>query len=162
MPFPDDNRKQLLAAHDDACYYRERAAELEEDNRRQQEQRYESEERRRRERQNEIARSFRHADTWPEALCKQASLCRQENEGEDDYFMEMIEACELANDLWQAAEAETASAIAELQRQIDALNDFVALTVSSRLTEQDASSAAAEIAALMRAPDPDLDEWLNW
>lgn len=162
MPFPGDDRKQLLAAQDDARYYRERAAELEEDNRRRQEDRYESDERRRRERQSEIARSFRQADTWPEALRKQASLCRAEETEEDDYFTELRAACELASALWPAAEAETAPAIAELQRQIDALTDQVARTVAGRLTEQDASSAATEIANLMLDPDTDLDEWLNW
>lgn len=162
MPFPGDDRKQLLQAQDDARYYRERAAELEEDNRRQQEARRESDERRRRERQSEIARSFRQADAWPEALRKQASLCRKENEGEDDYWMELIEACELAEKLWDQAEAEATPAIAELQRQINALNAQVQRTVADRLTEASASSAAHEIASLMLDPDTDLDEWLNW
>jgi hypothetical protein len=162
MPFPGDDRKQLLQAQDDARYYRERAAGLEEDNRRQQEQRYESDQRRRRERQSEIARSFRQAETWPEALRKQASLCRAEETEEDDYFTEMVAACELATDLWVDVGLAAAPAIAELERQIDALKAGIASTVADRLTEASASSAALEIASLMLDPDTDLDEWLNW
>lgn len=162
MPFPGDDRKQLLQAQDDARYYRERAAELEENSRRQQEARWKNNELRRRERQSEIARSFRQAETWPEALRKQASLCRAEGTEEDDYFTEMVAACELASALWPAAELEVSPAIAELQRQIDALNAQVQRTVADRLTEASASSAALEIVSLMLDPDTDLDEWLNW
>lgn len=162
MPFPGDTSRELRQAQDDARYYRERAAELEEDSYRLQEQRNAERERKRYERQSEIARSFRQADTWPEALKKQAVLCRSEEIEGDDYFTEVRAACELASALWSAAETETAPAIAELQRQIDALTYQIARTVADRLTEQDASSAALDIANLMLDPDTDLNEWLNW
>lgn len=162
MSFPGDNHKQLLAALDDARYYRERAAELEEDNRRRQEERYESDERRRRERQSEIARSHRQADTWPEALRKQAMLCRAEETEEDDYFTELRAACELASTLWAVAEAEAMPAIAELQRKIDMLKAEIAITVAGRLRAENATSAAAEIVNLMLDPETDLNEWLDW
>jgi hypothetical protein len=155
--------RALRQAQDDARYYRERLAEAEEAQRRDQEQRWEHEQLRRRERQAEIARSFRQADTWPEALGKQASLCRVEIDPEvDDYFAEMVAACELATDLWVAAGTAAAPAIAELQRQIDDLKAQVQRTVAADLMEQNPSSAALEIAQLMLDPDTDLDEWLNW
>ena len=109
-----------------------------------------------------IARSFRQADTWPEALIKQAGLCRREETEEDDYFTELRKACETASELWAAAEAEASSDIAELQRQIDAMTAQIARTVAARLSAADSSSAAAEIASLMLDPDTSLDEWLTW
>ena len=109
-----------------------------------------------------IARSFRQADTWPEALIKQAGLCRREETEEDYYFTELRKACETASELWSAAEAEASSDIAELQRQIDAMTAQIARTVAARLSAADSSSAAAEIALLMLDPDTSLDEWLTW
>jgi hypothetical protein len=164
MPHCTTNDKALRQAQDDARYYRERLAETEEAQRRDQEQRWEYEQLRRRERQAEIARSFRQAETWPEALRKQASLCRVEIDPEacGDYFAQMVTACELAGELWTAAEAAAAPAIAELQRQINDLQAQVQRTVAADLAEQSQTSAAQEIAMLMLDPDTDLDEWLNW
>lgn len=162
MPYPTTDTQTLQQAQADARYYRERLAETEEAKRRDQEQRWEYEQLRRREQQAEIARSFRQADTWPEALSKQAGLCRREETEEDDYFTELRKACETASALWAAAEAEASSDIAELQRQIDAMTAQIARTVAARLSAADSSSAAAEIASLMLDPDTSLDEWLNW
>ena len=163
MPYPTTDTQTLQQAQADARYYRERLAETEEAQRRDQEQRWEYEQLRRREQQAEIARSFRQADSWPEALRKQASLCRAEIDPEvDDYFAEMVAACELAGQLWTAAEAAAAPAIAELQRQIDDLQAQVQRTVAADLAEQSQTSAAQEIAMLMLDPDTSLDEWLTW
>jgi chromosome segregation ATPase len=162
MPFTSPCDRALRQAKEDARYYRERAAELEDTYNRQQEQRYEEQERVRRARIEDHARTYRTAATWPEALSKQAGLCRREETEEDDYFTELRKACETASALWPAAEAEAAPAIAALQRQIDDLKAQIARTVAVRLCDADPSSAAAEIAQLMLDPDTDLDEWLNW
>ncbi len=162
MPFTSPCDRDLRRAQEDARYYRERAAELEEDNRRQQERYCEEQARARRARIEDHARACRSAETWPEALRKQAGLCRREETEEDDYFAEVVAACETASALWAAAEMEVSPVIAELQRQIDDLKAQIARTVAVRLCEADPSSAANEIAQLMLDPDTDLDEWLNW
>ena len=162
MPFPSPCDRALRQAQEDARTCRARAADLEDQYNRQQERHYEEQARARRARIEDHAHACRSADTWPEALRKQAGLCRREETEEDDYFTELREACETASARWAAAEAEAAPAVAALQRQIDDLTAQIAHTVAARLCDADPSSAAAEIAQLMLDPDTDLDEWLNW
>jgi chromosome segregation ATPase len=162
MPFPSPCDRALRQAQEDARTCRERAADLEDQYNRQQERHYEEQARARRARIEDHARACRSAETWPEALRKQAGLCRREETEEDDYFTELRKACETANVLWAAAEAEAAPAVAPLQRQIDDMTAQIARTVAARLCDAGPSSAASEIAHLMLDPDTDLDEWLNW
>lgn len=160
---------------DDTDYYRQRAEDME----RQLDAEYElqqaAREERHRERREAYEWSMRQADSWPEALEKQARLMADEahldEEGErygelDHYFGDGSAACRRALEVWQVEEQTIAPAVEELQRQIAALRDGVRLKVAAQVRqESNGRDSWAQVAGALEEYEEDagaLSAWLNW
>lgn len=126
---------------------------------------------RQRQRQERCEYDLRQADTWPEALRKQASLCAREAYLDDDaddvgaWFSQNVAACNRAAELWTEEEQRVAPQIVELQKQISVLRDSIRFAVADRLAAEDSTDGGRSvIGALQTIPEDagELAAWLNW
>lgn len=131
-------------------------------------------ERRRQERKKEREKRWyykqRTAETWPEALGKQASLFAAESarwftgeDGEypDDYFGPGAEACNRALEIWEQVRLSKQAKIAELKKQLEAVQDEIRLEVAQQLASESNVSGWRSVAGAIKN-DEDLTNWLNW
>lgn len=142
-----------------------------ESNRRMQEEQDRQREERIKARNDEREFYRRTAKTWPEALQKQASLCRAEAayfiEGDpdypDDFFGPCADACDRAREIWKEVEASKQAKIEALQKQLAAVQDEIRLEVARQLASEnkDNTSGWRHTAAVIERNE-NLDNWLNW
>lgn len=124
----------------------------------------------------------RQADTWPEALHKQAALFERESsqirawhledpeaaaDFPDDMFGPGAAACRRALELWPEAEAAVADEISALEAKIAELRASIAQTVADRLDEENADDMRGwhHVANALRETDEEphaLHNWLYW
>lgn len=134
----------------------------------------EGQERRREERRKEREERWyyqqRTAETWPEALRKQASLMAAEaaqwpddlaEQYPDDYFGPGTEACNRALEIWETVEASKQGKIIELKKQLEAVQDEIRLEVAQTLRAENDISGWQHVADAIEN-DEDLTTWLNW
>lgn len=158
--------------------YLARELERERDERREQEEReYQKRETQRKERGEESHQRhedwMRSASDWPEALAKQARLCRREVTNEiamdkkfgleaepDEYFQQSANANEKALEIWQEVTAEKQSQIEELERHIEAVWDSVRGEVADKLRAVSSHTAWVGVAEAIR--NDSLDGYLDW
>lgn len=127
-----------------------------------------------RERRMEAARdraewNMRQAETWPEALEKQAALCAREaiHENPDDefnndmFFTDSTKACKRGLAIWNEIAATKQDKIAELQRQLEAIQDEIRLETAQRLATEGDSQGWNQVVHALKDND-DLSNWLNW
>lgn len=133
-----------------------------------QEREYQEREERRRQWQRETEERHRQADTWHEALQKQAYLCRREaniypDDEVNDFFVGSADACDFALEIWPQHEAAVAAEIRQLEDRIAHLRDSVRFTVAAAVAERSQDCAGWEdVASTLADPDADIDNWLNW
>ena len=129
-------------------------------------------ERRRQRRQQERQEAWEHkrrsADTWPEALRKQASLFANESsfwveddDFPDDYFGPGSEACLRAIELWESVTETRQDDIDALKRQIAEIEDAIRLEVAEKLASENGISGWQSVANAIEE-DVNLTGWLNW
>ena len=150
----------------------ERYRQLEQD--RQDEERREREQRQA-ERKEQAEFELRTAETWPEALRKQVTLFSREiAAAEDDakydgpggsdeldrFFVDGKNACERALEIWSEVERANADRIAELERQIEMIQEETRLTVADRLEVENTRLGWVMVARSIRDESP--GNWLNW
>lgn len=120
----------------------------------------------RREMNRAIEAENRSADTWPEALRKQVYLFEREanSAGEydtDNYFADGAKACKRGLEIWREVATIEQAKINELRRQIEAIEEGVALEVSKRLmAEAEGRGGWQSIARSIENDDP--GDFLNW
>lgn len=159
-----DLERQLSAARDEAARLREdRDREIDEQQRKRDLDR--------RERMAQYEEHYRQATNWPEALQKQERLLAKEvhleiddDPDETHFFSTSRDACALARSMWVEEAAKVAPQLAELQRQIAAIQDEIRNSVADRLEAASTTVGARNVASAMReynTPE-DLSEWLNW
>lgn len=137
-------RKNNQHLHDTARFAQAEAAELREQLNDLQERQYKAQERHRRELREAAAEEARTASTWPEAFRKYAAILADEYRTIEQYdvpialaqIAEQQNECRTAQSLWQAAAAEIAPEIAELEAQIRKLEESVRLSVAAHLKAQ--------------------------
>ncbi|MHC4687966.1 MAG: hypothetical protein ACYTEW_27240 [Planctomycetota bacterium] len=139
-----------------------------EEERDRQEQAEQSRRRREQRRREEWQYEQRTAQTWPEALQKQAWLFGAEVDEfdalNDNYFADGADACKRALEIWSEVAASKAEAIAELEQQILAIKESVRLEVAAKL-EAEAGDRPGWKGAAQTIKDTDetgLTDWLNW
>lgn len=117
----------------------------------------------------ERAESYnRSAETWPEALRKQAYLMQREandwpEDDNDDLFAPGAAACSRALMIWSEVATEKQSAISELLNQIKAIKDGIKNEVADRLEKEgDTLGWKQVVSALREYDEDDLDSWLDW
>lgn len=168
-----DRDRKLQRELEDERYARERAEDLlqreQEARQREAEEAKEAYRARREMYAQEWENKQRTASTWPEALRKQIDLygieAHQDSEHDDTgaWFIEQVEACKRALELWREEEQKIAPALADLQRQIDALRDGIRLAVADRLEAEMPDND--HVARTLRETPEDEDElsaWLDW
>lgn len=140
-------------------------------------QRWEDE-RRERERQAQIRKEereerLRYAETWKEALSKQAYLMdREQNavffgdplyDDEDTYFSSGADACRRALEIWKEEEVEAKGAIAELQARIQAIKDQIRVNVGKKLAEESDLDGWQSVASALYGDEYEgPSDWLYW
>lgn len=144
--------------------------------REEQKQRTEQNRREWQEHMNEVRRT---AETWPEALRKQAGLFSHEaasypcddaghipGEGynrENDYFATGTDACNRALVLWNEADKFRQRKRLELQKQLDALEMEIRNEVADKLDAEHGDKIGwHQVAIALRDQDHSPSEWLNW
>jgi hypothetical protein len=124
----------------------------------------------RRERQEAFKNWKCTAETWPEALAKQAVLMAEEatqwsseleNEFPDDYFRPGADACTRAGEIWREVETSKAEKIADLKRQLEAIQDEIRMAVATRLYDESDMPGWKSVAEAIEE-DVDLNNWLDW
>lgn len=123
-------------------------------------------EERRREMKRAIEAENRSADTWPEALRKQVHLFEREanSAGEydtDNYFADGAKACKRGLEIWKEVADIEKVKIDQLRRQIEAIEEGIALEVSKRLmTEAEGRRGWQSIARSIE--NDELGHFLDW
>lgn len=155
---------------DDAEYYRQQYEDLHQQLEQEREREYQEQQRRIQDRRDAYEWSLRQASTWLEALEHQALLADREvypEDGPDDYFANLRDACRFALTVWREEEEKVAAQMAELERQIAALRDSVRVAVADRVEAHatphpDAWRGLAN--SLRDTPEEanELSAWLNW
>lgn len=161
--------------NDDAEYYRQQVEDLERQLDAEYKRQEAARESRLQARREAYEWSMRQADTWPEALEKQASLMGSEAylddpEGEygefDTYFRDGGAACRRALEVWREEEQAIAPEIEALQRQITALRDGVRLKVAAQVREEgNGRDGWLHVAGALEEYEEHpgaLSAWLNW
>ncbi len=133
----------------------------------EQERAYRERETRRREINHLYETNLRSADTWPEALARQAYLCERESRYDDppiDFFAESVAACNYALQIWPDAEAKVSAEIEELESRIQQLRDSVRHSVGTLVSQHEngQSDGWKDVANTLSDPDADIEAWLNW
>lgn len=126
------------------------------------------------ERQEELRERYesnrRTAETWPEALRKQASLMAEEaahwtgelaEDYPDDWFGPGAKACNRALEIWKQVEASKQEKIQELQKQIATVQDEIRLEVARQLASESDRDGWQHVARNIER-DEDLNNWLYW
>lgn len=137
-------RKNNQHLHDTARFAQAEATELRQQLNDLQDRQYEAQQRRRRELREAADEEARSASTWPEAFRKYATILADEYRTIAQYdvpialaqIAEQQNECRAAQSLWQAAAAEIAPEIAELEAQIRKLEESVRLSVAAHLKAQ--------------------------
>lgn len=135
-----------------------------------------------RERRMEAARdraewNMRQAETWPEALGKQAALCAREaiheTEPEDGdrfnddifsndmFFTDSTKACKRGLTIWNEVAATKRAKIDELQRQLAAVQDEIRAEVAKRLAAEGDSPGWNQVVGALEN-NVSLGRWLDW
>ena len=119
----------------------------------------------RQEQRQRYAAYIRSADSWPDALAKQADLMSAESglveEDGSDWFADGAAACHKALELWHEEEAQLEPQLAQLRLQMAELRNGLRLRVADRLG--DANQGTTYVADAIREFDEAaVSEWLNW
>lgn len=115
---------------------------------------------------------MRQADTWLEALHKQASLCRSKahldnTEGRygppDTFFTSSADACDQAGKWWVEIANGRQPEIQALLDKIKAIEDEIRMAVALNLLNHERSKESGwKSVADALAEDVDKSNWLNW
>ncbi len=119
------------------------------------------------ERQQYLYAEYRTAETWPEALQKQASLMAREanyEAGENfrpgTYFTDSVEACERGLEIWREVEETKQAQTKELQRQLEAARDEIRFAVARQLASESDKIGWQGVASSIE--EDTLEGWLDW
>ena len=113
-----------------------------------------------------IEENLRSADSWPEALRKQAHLYSKEarqytpDDEPDDYFGSGAEACERALVIGVEGKQSRHVEVDEIQKRLDAIQEEIRLAVADRLMGESENPNWREVASAIRSGD--YWNWLNW
>lgn len=118
-------------------------------------------------RQEYLYNEYRTAETWPEALQKQASLMAREanwEAGENfkrgTYFYDSVKACERGLEIWREVEDAKQAKIKELQRQLEATRDEIRFEVAQQLASESDKVGWQGVASSIE--EDTLEGWLDW
>ena len=161
---------------DDKRYLEEQLEHYRQDEQDRQDEERREREQRQAERKEQAEFELRSAETWPEALRKQETLFSREiadaaddakyggpisgSDELDRFFVDGKNACERALEIWSEVERANADRIAELERQIEMIQEETRLTVADRLEAENARSGWVMVARAIRDESP--GNWLDW
>ena len=162
-------RNQEKCDPDHVRYLEDELARVREDEQRRIDEAERQREERMRGYREQAERYNRTASTWPGALRRQADLFRREvyedSEYPDDFFGPGADACERALVIWKEVEAAKIEAIAELERQIQAIKDSIRLEVAERLEAESEGHRRGwknVAGAIAQIDEEDVSAWLDW
>lgn len=142
--------------------------QYQDDERRRQEESAEQRTQREQDRKERWEIECRNAETWPEALSKQAILmakeARYETTADDDefgtYFTDSVKACNRALEIWREIESAKQSKVEELQRQLESARDEIRLEVAQKLASESDTIGWRGVASSIE--EDALEGWLDW
>lgn len=157
--------------YNDTRYLQDEIDRLKDERERDREDRRRQEQERQEEWKEQREIQMRSASTWPESLRKQITLVNRElssvfmggptyENGQDEYFTPMVQACERALTIWKEVEDSRKERIAALEAQIAELRDGIRLEVADKLASENNTSGWRSVADAIR--DEDMENWLNW
>jgi len=148
-------------------YLEEELERARSDEEKRQERADQEREERRRELKEQWTYEERQADSWPEALRKQAILCwREHNQyppdpDDNDHFFEYTAlANEKALEIWREVSKRKQVELDALQKQIEAVGDAIRNEVADKLIAADERKEFKYVASAIE--DDELAGYLDW